>query len=276
MIGFASEPFSTKGQLKKKLTAGFGEGINKYIAMNPQDAKWHFKFRELINCGGVLAGFAVIALIALQTEGGWIITLIAAGIAYFVYMHVLANRTIGITCPNCRKHIATNTPWLCGFCPAKNQNGDEFPFINRCEHCGAEPKAYKCHHLDCGKLIFLTKDLQEENYATCYRPPAPPAPDETKEEISFQEKEKRKLEHQLRMTQLTAELNEAKKAVEPSKERAPHEIVEESFSRHNAFTMSAYDIARRQKADNAIKYKDDPEMLERANLSVDMWLRDRA
>lgn len=242
--------------------------------MNPQSARAHFKSRWFRNAAIVAAIFVPVVILS-QMTGGWWLTFLAIGILYFVFFHVLPDTVIGISCPGCKKHIATNTPWVCGFCQAKNQRTDDFPFIHRCEHCEAEPKAYQCHHRDCGKLIFLTEDHQEENYARCYRPPGPPAPDETKEEISFQEKERRKLEHQLRMTKLTAELNEAKKAAEPLKEKAPHEVVEESFSRHNTFTMSAYDIARREKTANAVKYKDDPEMLERANESVDAWLRDR-
>jgi hypothetical protein len=39
--------------------------------------------------------------------------------------------------------------------------------------------------------------------------------------------------------------------------------------------MSVYELVRREKAANAIKYKDDPEMLERANESVDTWARER-
>jgi hypothetical protein len=245
--------------------------------MNPQNAKWNFKFRMLVNFAYVLAVFVPVVVVASFLNGGAIIIMISIGVAYFVFFHVLADRAIAIKCPNCSKTLMTNTPWVCGFCQHKNTRANEFPFIHRCEPsggCGADIKTYKCHHTGCEKLIFLTEDHQEENYAYAYRE-VTPVPDKAKEEINKQQKDKRDLEHQLMMTRLTAELNEAKRTVDPPKEKAPHEIVEESFSRYNTFTMSAYDIARREKAANAEKYKDDPEMLERANLSVDTWLRDR-
>jgi hypothetical protein len=245
--------------------------------MNPQHARWYFKFRSLLNFLGVAIVFAVVVTVAAQIDGGFFIMLIAAGIGYFLYFHVLENQAVSIACPECRKVISTNTPWICGVCGKANTRTNKFPFIHRCEHgeCGAEPKAYKCHHRGCGKLIFLTDDCQEENFARCLTAPVPPAPDETKEEISAQEREKRRLEHQLVITRLNAELNEAKKLVDPPKKKPIREIIEEDYTRYNTRYMIVYEIAAREKKANAEKYKDDPEMLERTNLSVDTWLHDK-
>jgi hypothetical protein len=123
-------------------------------------------------------------------------------------------------------------------------------------------------------LIFLTEDQQEESYATCFRPSAPLAPDETKEEISSQEREKRRLEHQLLMTRLTAKLNEAKRLVDPPNEKAPKEILEEKFSRDKGRFLGAEGIGERELALNAVENKDNPERFERQSEWIKQWVRD--
>jgi hypothetical protein len=118
-------------------------------------------------------------------------------------------------------------------------------------------------------LVFLSEDRLGQNYARCV---STPVEDVSKAEISLQEREKRAMEHQLMMTRLTAELNDAKRKVEPPKKINPLEKLEEDFSIHHTRVMGAREIARREKAANAEKYKDDPPGLKDANDAVDDWL----
>ena len=168
--------------------------------------------------------------------------------------------------------IETNTPWICGFKQCRNERVDDFPFIYRCQHCGAEPKAYQCHH--CGELIFFTTDQQKINYAKCVNIPVKTTPaekDRTAEKITKQHEEKRDLMHELEVTQLKGDLKEAKKRVEDPKEKTERQILEESIARFVDRNMSGAAIVQRLKAENADKYKDNPEELERQNLLVDQW-----
>src|SRR5688572_5049342 len=123
--------------------------------MNAQNARIRFRIRTLENLAIVAGIFSLLAIIVASFPFAWIIDLALIGILYFVFVYVLEQRVIGIDCPHCGKYLATNTPWICGFCKKLNENGDEYPFVHKCRSCGAEPRAYKCHHRACAKLIFL-------------------------------------------------------------------------------------------------------------------------
>ena len=234
-------------------------------------ARSWFKMREAINWIVTIFLFMAVFFFLMVMLGGGIAFVVSTTVAFGLFFFVLDKRTVKILCNHCQKPIITNTPWVCGFCQKNNTTTDDFPFIHRCEHCGAEPKAYECHH--CGQLIFLTEDEMKLNYARCVGAPVaavvPPPPDEA----TVREQEARAVEHQLRMTRLNAELVEENRKAEFSKRKSPTEKVEESFSKHHAAIMAEHDIARREKETNAAKYKDDPYLLERANESVDTWLQ---
>jgi hypothetical protein len=233
----------------------------------PLQARQWFKLREVVNWAVSLGLFVVIFLVLMPILHPFFALVIGVIPAACLLFLLLDKRAIGIRCNRCLKYIATNTPWVCGFCQATNQRVDDFPFVYRCEHCGAEPKAYKCHH--CGELVFLSEDRLGQNYARCV---STPVEDVSKVEISLQDREKRRMEHELLMTRLTAELNDAKRKVEPPKKVGPLEKLEEDFSIHHTRVMGAREIARREKAANAEKYKDDPAGLKDANDAVDDWL----
>ena len=191
--------------------------------MNPQTARWHFKFRTLINAVCVGAGFVLITLFTVQIEGGILIMLVAGGAGYFLFFHVLPNRVIPMSCPHCFGHIATNTPWVCPSCEKKNQNTDEYPFIHRCEHCKTEPKAYICHHKSCGKPIFFSLDTDERLAAVSYSKPAPPPPSPAAERRA----EKEDLLHEIEMAELADRLDSIDRRKKLAKEKTPAEEIED-------------------------------------------------
>jgi hypothetical protein len=142
----------------------------------PSEARQWFKLRGAVNWVVTIVIFIPLCFVLMQFLDEWLAGAIAIGAAFCLYFFVLDKRAIGIECPHCQKYIETNTPWICGYKGCRNENVDDFPFVYRCEHCSAEPKAYKCHHRECGKLIFLSKDRIEINYAQCVNLPVKSKP----------------------------------------------------------------------------------------------------
>jgi len=243
------------------------------ISESPSSGKWRFKIRPLANYVFCLIIFTAVAVLFSLVASGFLLWLADAGaiaVLFYLNFYVLEKRGIRIRCPHCTKYIATNVPWICGFCEKRNDNIDAFPFIHRCEHCSAEPRSYKCHHRNCGKLIFLTDDHLEENFARCV---STPIPDETEAETNLQAREKRKMEHELIMAELSAKLNLVKEKSEFMKKKSPRAKKEESFESFHGGVMAAREIAREKKTAIADKYKDDPEMLQWSTEAVDEWLK---
>ena len=237
---------------------------------NPLTGKLRFKLRTLNNFLLGLGIFIPLAFLAAQFWFAWIFDLVAIAVLFYLFFFVWDKRAVKIRCHHCRKILRTNTPWVCGFCQQKNEKVVEFPFVHQCEHCGAEPKAYKCHH--CEQLLFLTEDHQEQNYAVCLNTEAKPPPTDAP---TLRKEEREKLEHDIYMTEGAVKLESDKQRLEFSKKKSPVEEIEESFNKHHARVMGAVEFARQQRAINAEKYKNDPEMLKAANDSIDDWLRGR-
>ena len=226
----------------------------------------------------VLGGFAALVFVLQNLVDPLLGDAIAIAVAFCVFFFVLHKRAIRIVCPHphCGKYIETNTPWICGFKQCRNERVDDFPFIYRCEHCGAEPKAYQCHH--CGQLIFFTKDQQEINYAKCVniseKVPKHRKKDKTADNIAKEQKDIREREHKIRLGRLDIELKEIEKITNPPKEKTQQELLEESALRFKDRNMSGAEIVQRMKADNAVKFKNDPVELEKQNMLVDRWATD--
>jgi len=261
-------------------------------------ARSWFKVREALNWALTIILFVPTFFLLMITLGAGIAFILSTAAAFCLFFFVLDKRAIKILCNHCGNTIITNVPWMYGFCQKLNTNTDDFPFIHRCEHCGAEPRAYKCHH--CEKLIFLSEDQLTTSYAR-YVHATVVKNRPTVNNINPHERVKRKLKDKLEIAQLTNELAEItqrgpeKRDLEQQvlKARLTNELkaesqkgesltkktakdkAEESFSRNHDARMAAIDIARREKAANAVKYKDDPYLLERADDSVDAWLKDQ-
>jgi hypothetical protein len=157
----------------KLLTEGFMRisSAAKATAENPLTARERFRLRHLHNWVEAILLFAVVAFLLVLTlpigVASWVDLAVIAVLYYFVF-YIWDKEPISFKCNHCDKLIESNTPWICGFKQCRNENGDKYPFVHRCEHCGAEPKAYQCHH--CGNLIFFTKDELRVNFARCTRP----------------------------------------------------------------------------------------------------------
>ena len=139
---------------------------------NPLTARSRFRHRHLRNWSKAIGIFAAVAIAfaVFLPPFAWYADILAGIVLWYLLFHVWDKQAVWLRCThdNCQKLIETNVTWICGFKQCRNEAIDEFPFVHRCQHCGAEPKAYQCHH--CGKLIFLTEDELDKNCARCTEP----------------------------------------------------------------------------------------------------------
>ena len=238
-------------------------------------ARSSFRRQEAVNWTVTIVFFVLVFFILMLLLWPVIAFVVSTATAFALFFFVLDKRAIKIVCnhDSCKKTIMTNTPWVCGFCKAANKNVDDFPFIHRCQHCGAEPKAYKCHH--CGELIFLADDQLKANHAFCLgtevkEVPPPPEPDE----IALQKREVQDLRHQIVLTRLNAELKKQKRIEESLKKKNPEEEAEESLAKHVAKDIAVFSAARRVRLKYTEEFKDDSDLVEKINLSVDQFLEE--
>jgi hypothetical protein len=247
---------------------------------SPLSGKLRFKLRTLNNFFLVLAVFVPFVILMAQLSSphfwiAWVSDIVFIALLYYLYAIFLDKRPIWIRCRHCRKKIATNTPWICGGCGAKNEHVDYFPFVSRCEKCRIEPKAYQCHHEKCGKLIFLTKDELVRNYSFCINPPVV-ATEEQIERTNF-EREKRRAEYKRDLARLNTDVELAERAHETAKKKGKAETPEEKIKEHRdhrrAKTVSATEIYRAERKSNEEKYRDDPEMLKWVNEDLEDWYK---
>jgi len=207
------------------------------------------------------------------------ILILIAVVAWIIYVRVIRDRVIWIQCDSCKRDIPTNTPWVCGLCTKVHTNATLFPFVGVCSSCGHEPNAYQCHHEDCGELIFLSRDKVKIGYATSlykhlHQTPARIEDDKDEDEVAKLDKDIQITQRKVKKAELDIELKGYKDVLEPPKTRTQKEAVEESFSNFEDRNMTGAEIVRRKKAEVAVKFKDNPQELERQNRLIDQWARD--
>jgi hypothetical protein len=199
-----------------------------------------------------------------------LIDAIGLGVAYYFYT-LSENEPIRFCCPKCTKIVLSNSPWFCAECEKPNRNANDFPFVFKCEHCGAEPKAYKCHHrengVDCGEMIFLSDDEDATNYA--YRlnfSSEAPEPDQHAEKMKKMGETKQEKLAKRDIALVDAQLKSIRKRMraERQKKKTAKEILEEGVGSD----MELEDAEAELKALYAEKYKDNPQLLRRMNAAL--------
>jgi len=190
---------------------------------------------------------------------------VGLGIAYYFYI-LWENEPIRLRCPECEKIISSNTPWMCAECEKPNRNANDYPFVFECQHCGAKPKAYKCHHrekeVDCDEMIFLSEDRDETNYA--YRLDSPseaPEPDEHMEKMKKMEEAKREKYAKRDIALVDADLKRIRMRMksERQKKKSAKEKLEEGVEADMELEAAEAEL----KAEYAKKYENDKAMLKR-------------
>jgi hypothetical protein len=244
--------------------------MNPFDTTDPLTAKMRFKSRLFINCA-IVGGIFILVAVLFDSP---LLDVITGVILYLFYKIFLATRTIGMVCRNCGKYVETNRPWICGNRDEQHRNDktDYFPFIEKCEYCGNEPKSYQCHH--CGELIFLTKDESSIGFARCadIRRPQESKKDPVAEKLFRQRQAKLDLEHEVEMASLKAKLKEEKsKTAEPPPKKTAYEELEEYF-----MNMMANEKAEREWRDIIDEqFKNDFFARAKAHRVVDQWMENR-
>jgi hypothetical protein len=238
---------------------------------NPLEARKWFRLREPMNRFVAIIGFIFISAALWVPFKGFFAMCVAAILMYFFYKLVLRNRQFAIQCPNCKKIVQTNTPWVCGSCYWKNLHANEYPFIHRCEHydCGAEPKAYLCHH--CNEPIFLTEDRQIAGCAISVgslNDVSHEMPDADEHELAIL---KKKWEIELKELAIKeASLDVQLKGLRQSPELPKKKSIEDSYRQ----LVKNDDDARKLRAQIDEEFKDDPDERKRRHRYVDDILRE--
>jgi hypothetical protein len=197
---------------------------------------------------------------------------VAIGIVYYLFTQ-WDKRAIGMHCNHCLKYLASNTPWVCGYCKKPNNNANDYPFVGPCAHCGNEPKAYKCHRAGCKQIIFLSEDRDDSNYAYCLNEPTESSLDAPKNKALEMEEARREKDHEVVMAALDVKLKESKNQLVEPKIKTPYEIQQEKFTRFYQGAMGAEDIADRALAAARVEFKDDLEALARRETIIKEWRR---
>jgi hypothetical protein len=232
----------------------------------PATARRWFKLREAVNWGGSAIVFMVLFGILFFATNLFVALAVSFATAFVLIFLVLDKRALAITCSHsdCAKPIMSNTPWVCGIRKCENYNVDEFSFVNRCEKCGAEPKAYQCHH--CGQLIFFSADRQEINYARGINTPVAEDPDKKHEdELTKTKRDIELAELALKKAQVEAAARQFSKTANPEKPKSVRDRLRSKVGSKTELD----DEVMRLKAEIDEQFKDDPAERERRYLIVE-------
>jgi hypothetical protein len=255
----------------------FDSLIEIFESTDPFHARAQFEWRGFRNVA-VLFGF-FIPLVALLSLLSWalrvgpmgMLVFDAAAIGFVYHLYgVWQKRPIKLVCEQCKKIILSNTPWVCGFKQCKNTNPDKFPFIHKCEHCGAEPKAYHCHHSKCPEIIFLTEDKLDRNYAYCLNSPdevPPPDPHDLK--LETMAKRKRYKTAQAEIAKLDEDLKTIRARIRGPKVKTAHERKLELCKEDEMAIMGVRNYCRKRRKELKEELKDHPEDLRDALDAID-------
>jgi hypothetical protein len=231
-------------------------------------ARTRFRLRTLVNCLFVLGIFVPAAIVFARIPFGGLFQILTGATLFFLFFFVWEDRAIWMACDTCKKPIATNTPWECGYCHKENTETSAFPFVHRCKHCQAEPKAYKCHHG--GHLIFLTEDKMEDHYAQCL---GSSKKDDVLDEETSQAREKRAKEHALGMAALDEKLEAFKERKEALKKLPPKEAIQADYEKGHSVVLGVEEFYAERLKQIQEEFKDNPPRLERELAYLKDWRR---
>jgi len=217
----------------------------------------------------------------------------------------LVTQPISLTCPHCGEAVLSSMEWTCGYCRFDNKRTALYSFLYKCQKCDREAKSFLCPH--CSKVCFLDGDNDRANPARrCARTkpkkatpvpevaPAPlpnlpvPIPPEPKMEHYFEPKEdprverkrahedrKERLFQEIEIAELTARLEAIRSPRAEKEEDAMKSRLEKELNEYVGRLIGGYVTAREFKNKIAERYKDDPEILHKANDVVAKWLEER-
>ena len=229
-------------------------------------ARRRFRMRTFKNAMIVVGTFVPLAIFFSFFPFSWLADAVLIGILFWVFFGFLELKPIGIICPNCRAYVASNTPWYCGNCPEKklNLNVDAFPFVHKCEHCGVEPKSYRCHH--CKLLIYFSEDMDTTRFAySVIRSEEPHPRQEQRKQHELTVEEKRE---KIAIAKLDDELNKINISVNGIKLASPMEQRKKDFDATIEMVMGLREHAESRMAQAEMLFKDDPKNLKKMKRAI--------
>lgn len=241
---------------------------------DPKKGKWlrlMFKLRTPINFFWSVILFALLAVAISQLIPLLVAYVISAAIVFYIFKTFLNNRPLRITCDHCGKIILSNTPWVCGFKGCKNEQPNYFPFLYECEHCHAQPKAYRCHHKKCGKLIFLTEDHLTSNYAFCLNSPDEITEENRSKTVKQREQQRQDTIHEIEMLELDKKLVKTLESMPDDKDKSPYK----TLKRETASRLKWKEAGARMRKEISEKYKGDKATRTRQLLTLEEVLKQR-
>jgi hypothetical protein len=184
-------------------------------------------------------------------------------------------KPLRLFCESCDTCVPSNMVWCCAYCGAENTKTRLYSFLNKCEHCKRSPKSYACPQ--CASINYLDEDSDGTMPARSTAKPSEIPTQTVEEELSPEEMKHREHEEkkadiarEMELLGLNAKLVQMKESLAAPK--TARERLERSFEEHEAHAMAIHAIAKEQRDKNAERYKDDPEMLEMANESLNNWV----
>jgi hypothetical protein len=192
----------------------------------------------------------------------------------------LRRKPLRLFCEHCGKFIPSDLTWFCGYCNNENIHTKIYSFLNKCEECKRAPQSLHCPH--CGEPIFFGKSRNDGHPAWHKLPLSPPPPrlPETREQTEAKMKAKNlenrqerraELEYEIVCAKLDNELAALKKQGEMIKGGTPEELLERDFLKHDAHFMAVHKIANRKLEAYKKEFAHDSDLLEKGELSVEMW-----
>ena len=183
---------------------------------------------------------------------------------------------IELLCDYCGKFVPSDMKWRCGYCDHENHRTEVYSFLDKCQACDREPKAFVCPN--CGETNFLDADKDGAQPARKLVERPKPAPQEDPKAKKRREHESRKeeLEREIELAKLTSALAQAKAAGETKKDPTVQERMKEEIRRYLERFMGSHMAAKELWAEFAERFKGDPETMEMVNEAIQRYLEDHA
>lgn len=203
---------------------------------------------------------------------------------------------IAIECPECKKNIYSDEPWVCSQPDCKepiNYKTTLFSFLGICQSCWKAPTAVSCFrstydkNVNCNGLIFLTKD-KDRRWAAMSIMEINNLSKESLEEkaenlskkVRVSKGEKELADAEVERMRAEAQKIAVKNSLDPNapkpKKKSLKTILEEELNREIAVGIGASEIAAGKIAEYQKRYKDNPEMVNRVRDIIENWREEKS
>jgi hypothetical protein len=157
-----------------------------------------------------------------------------------------------LLCDHCKKDVDSDMPWQCGNCNHENQGKRWYSFCKECKGCKKGVKSYSCPH--CKEVNHFHKSRDSSRPAMVKIRQT-----ETQPVIPIPNPEVERLKQELES--LKAELE--KKRESPLKQE---------YAKHESRLLELQRLRLTMRKRYRKKFKNDPEMLELADETVDLFV----